>query len=43
MVAKVKSFDPMIWVLNYGIEDTLLQRFLLSNLYSFDSIFSNIV
>ena len=33
------NFDPMVWVLGSGVQDTPLQQFLLSILYSFDSIF----
>ena len=48
MVAKIREvhlphFDPMVWVLSVGIEDTPLKQFLLSSLYSLDSIFSGIV
>ena len=32
-------FDPMVWVISNGVEDTPLQQFLLSSLYSFDSSF----
>ena len=42
MVAKNKTklplFDPIAWVISNGVEDTPLQQFLLSCLYSFDSI-----
>ena len=36
-------FDPMVWVLSNGAEETSLQQFLLSSLYLFDYIFSSIV
>ena len=47
MVAKKKKklthFDPMVWFLSNGVQDTPLQQFFLSSLYLFDSIFSGIV
>ena len=36
-------FDPMVWVLSNGVKDTSLLQFLLTRLFSFDSIFSGIV
>ena len=36
-------FNPVVWVMSNGVEDTPLRQFLLSSLYSFDFIFSGIV
>ena len=33
-------FDPIVWLLRNGIEETPLQQFLLSSLYLLDSIFT---
>ena len=38
---KLPHFDPIAWVFSNGVEDTPLQQFLLSCLYSFDYIIIN--
>ena len=38
-VTKIKNQSFAAFCLSSGIEDMLLQQFLLSSLYSFDSIF----
>ena len=40
---KKLNFDLMVRVLSNGVEDIPLQQFLLSSLYSFDSIYSGVI